>query len=93
MLGGAVKCGFCLNVFSSAGPDASYEQNTTTCSAVTVPNLHVRIGELESVLSALVKHWRAGEPVHEMEDLMDHAEAALRKRNCGAESEPVGRRR
>lgn len=50
MLGGAVKCGYCLGVFSSAGPSSEYLHNTTTCAAKTLPYLHDRISELEAAL-------------------------------------------
>lgn len=43
-------------------------------------NMRMRVTELETVLSALVTHWRAGDSLIEMEDLIDRAKAALRKR-------------
>jgi hypothetical protein len=54
-----------------------------SCKAVMAGNAHSiveRIAELEAALDALLHHWRKGEPVHGMEDLMDRAEAVLRNR-------------
>ena len=39
-----------------------------------------RIAELEIVLEMIVKHWRKGEPVECLEDLIDTAERCLWKR-------------
>mgnify|MGYP001559348265 FL=1 len=56
----------------------SNEVGTVAYENVRAERAEQRVTELEAALGALIKHWRAGEPCHEMEGLMDRAEIVLR---------------
>jgi hypothetical protein len=47
---------------------------------VNTAALETRIAELETVVQMIVNHWRKGEPVEGLEDIIDTAERCLRKR-------------
>ena len=72
-----------VRIRNSGGRGAVRRRVTGWMAEKTKVEWAVEAGELRDALAAIVKHWRAGEPVHgqAIEDLMDRAEAALRNRN------------